>query len=57
MTPTQVRDYGQALGPSGCAMFMWRYDDLFMANSNNQSAFKAVSDLLARQPRTLCTRA
>jgi hypothetical protein len=57
MTPTQVRDYGQALGQSGCAMFMWRYDDLFMANSNNQSAFKAVADLLARQPRTLCTRA
>lgn len=57
MTPTQVREYGQALGQSGCAMFMWRYDDLFMANSNNQAAFKAVADLLARQPRTLCTRA
>ncbi len=56
MTATQVKDYGQGLGHAGCAMLMWRYDDVFMANSGNQTAFKAVADSLARLPRTPCQR-
>ena len=41
----QVRTYGQAMGPSGCALLMWRYDDAFMANAANKSAFKDVASL------------
>ena len=56
MTADQVRTYGRAVGPYGCAMLMWRYDDVFMAKSANQSAFQDVSSLLASKPRRTCRR-
>ncbi len=56
MTAAQVRDYGLLLGPAGCAMMMWRYDDAFMANTDNQQAFGEVARRLATQGRRPCTR-
>ena len=56
MTADQVRTYGKAVGPSGCAMLMWRYDDAFMAKSANVSAFKDVATLLNSKPRRSCKR-
>ncbi len=56
MTPDQVRTYGRALGPSGCAMLMWRYDDAFMSKSANKSAFQDVASLLNSKPRRSCRR-
>jgi hypothetical protein len=56
MTAAQVRDYGRALGPAGCAMLMWKYDSDFMANANNQQSFKDVAGLLATLPRKPCGR-
>ena len=29
MTGSQLRTYGYALGPAGCAMAMWKHDDLY----------------------------
>jgi hypothetical protein len=56
MTAAQVRDYGLLLGPAGCAMMMWRYDAVFMANPGNQQAFAEIAKRLATQPARPCTR-
>jgi len=56
MTSDQVRTYGRTIGPSGCAMLMWRHDDAFMSKSANQSAFKDVASLLDSKPRPSCRR-
>ena len=57
MTADQVRTYGRAIGPSGCALLMWRYDDAFMSKSTNKSAFKDVASLLSSKPKRACRRA
>jgi len=56
MTADQVRSWGQAVGPAGCTMQMWRYDDAFMSKSANQSAFRDVASLLNSKPRRSCKR-
>jgi hypothetical protein len=56
MTADQVRTWGRAIGPYGCAMLMWRYDDAFMATSANQSAVRDVGSLLATKARRSCRR-
>jgi len=56
MTATQIRTYGQALGPSGCAMLMWRYDSVALARTDNQQAMRDVAAALATAPRRTCTR-
>jgi hypothetical protein len=56
MTADQVRTYGRTVGPSGCAMLMWRYDDAFMSKSDNKSAFQDVATLLNSKPRRSCRR-
>lgn len=57
MTPTQVRTAGYALGVSGCALLMWRYDDAFMSKSANISAFKDVKYKVSTYSRRSCRRA
>jgi hypothetical protein len=56
MTADQVRSWGRAIGPSGCVMLMWRYDDAFMSKSANQAAFRDVASLLNSSPRRSCRR-
>lgn len=56
MTAEQVRTWGRAIGPSGCALLMWRYDAAFMSQAANQSAFRDVATLLASKPRRSCRR-
>ena len=56
MTPTQVRDFGLALGPSGCGLFMWRYDDAFATNYDNQRSFKDIATTMAAAPGRACRR-
>lgn len=56
MTAQQVRDWGQLLGPAGCGLFMWRYDDAFAARVDNQEAFKAVGARMATVPSKSCRR-
>jgi hypothetical protein len=56
MTADQVRTYGKAAGPYGCAMLMWKYDDLFMSKADNVLAFKDVASLLDSKPRPSCKR-
>jgi hypothetical protein len=56
MTASQVSSYGKAVGPSGCFMLMWRYDDAFMSKSANVSAFRDVASLLATKSRRSCRR-
>lgn len=57
MTPAQVREWGTVLGSAGCAMMMWRYDDVFMAKLENQQAFKDIAARLATLPTKSCRRA
>jgi hypothetical protein len=56
MTSDQVRTYGRAIGPFGCALLMWRYDDVFMSKAANQAAFRDVASLLNSKPRRSCRR-
>jgi hypothetical protein len=56
MTAQQVLDVGRVLGPAGCAMMMWRYDDAFMAHPENQQAFKDLGDFLRTLPGRSCSR-
>jgi hypothetical protein len=56
MTATQIRDWGKALGPAGCAMLMWRYDSLAMGRPDNQQAMRDVAAALAKVPQRGCTR-
>jgi hypothetical protein len=56
MTADQLRSYGRAVGPSGCALLMWKYDDAFMAKSANVTAFKDIASLLNSRPRRSCRR-
>jgi hypothetical protein len=56
MTADQVKNWGKAIGTAGCAMQMWRYDDVFMSKSANQDAFRSVASLLASKPRRSCRR-
>jgi hypothetical protein len=56
MTADQVSSWGRAIGPSGCFMAMWRYDDAFMSKSANQTAFRNVASLMATKPRQSCRR-
>lgn len=56
MTPEQVREYGLVLGPAGCALTMWRYDEVFMAKTENQAAFKDIALFLSREPKRSCRR-
>ncbi|MFL5448201.1 MAG: hypothetical protein ACJ8AX_06615, partial [Gemmatimonadales bacterium] len=54
MTAQQVREWGTTLGSAGCAMMMWKYDDAFMANPENQQAFRDVAAVLASLPAKSC---
>ena len=56
MTAAQVREWGVLLGSAGCAFVLWRYDDVYMANPDNQRAFADVANVLATRPRRSCTR-
>ncbi len=56
MTADQVREWGLALGPLGCAMLMWRYDPAFMAKEANLRAFKDIASRLAQGPVPSCRR-
>jgi hypothetical protein len=56
MSPANVRDWGTALGPFGCMMFMWRYDQEFMSNPLNHQAFTDVATLLKTKTWAPCRR-
>jgi hypothetical protein len=56
MTATQIRDWGETLGPAGCAMLMWRYEDDAMGRPDNQQAMRDVAAALASAPGRPCTR-
>jgi hypothetical protein len=56
MTAQQVRDWGIALGPAGCALLMWRHDQAFLAKSANVRAMKEVAVKLANSPSRSCRR-
>jgi len=54
MTAQQVREWGILLGSAGCGLMMWQYDDAFMANVDNQRAFRDVAAVLASLPAKSC---
>ncbi|HET8833601.1 MAG TPA: hypothetical protein VFN08_02650 [Gemmatimonadales bacterium] len=56
MTSSQLKDWGSEVGPAGCFMLMWRYDDAYMQKSANVDAFRSVASLLANKSRRSCRR-
>ncbi len=56
MTAAQLRDWGLALGPSGCGLFMWRYDDAYATNYENLRSYRDVAAAMGAAPRKACRR-
>jgi hypothetical protein len=56
MTPEQVREAGRVLGSAGCFLTGFRYDSAFMANPENQQAFRDVIATLATKHSSGCRR-
>ena len=56
MTPAEVRVFGLALGPNGCALNMWRYEQAYFDKPEVQSALRVIAESLATLPRRTCTR-
>jgi hypothetical protein len=56
MTADQLKDWGRAIGGSGCFTLMWRYDDAYMSKSANQDAFRSVASYVATKARRSCRR-
>jgi hypothetical protein len=56
MTAAQVREWGALLGSAGCAFVLWRYDDAYMSDPENQRAFADIATLLSLRPATPCRR-
>lgn len=56
MTPTQVRDWGRALGPYGCGLLMWKFNDKFMSKSANVTAVKDIATTMNSKARRSCSR-
>jgi hypothetical protein len=56
MTAAQVQTWGKAVAPAGCFTLMWRYDDVFMGRSDNQSAFMSIRQALTGVPMKSCAR-
>jgi hypothetical protein len=56
MTAAQVREWGTLLGSAGCAFVLWRYDDGFMSDPENQRAFADVATVLSLRSATPCRR-
>jgi hypothetical protein len=56
VTPDQLEQWGLVLGPAGCGLTMWQYNSDFMANPDNQRAFRNVAAKLATLPVKQCRR-
>jgi hypothetical protein len=56
MTAAQVREAGRVLGPAGCFLTGFTYEAGFMAEPENQAAFRDVAALLAERPAVSCVR-
>jgi hypothetical protein len=56
MTPTQIREVGLTLGPAGCGLTMWRYDETFIQKVENQRAFSDIGTRLSSLPGKACRR-
>jgi PKD repeat protein len=55
MTPQQLQDAANALGPAGCALMMWRYDSDFMNKPANQAVISNIAISLYNRTRRPCT--
>jgi PKD repeat protein len=55
MTPQQLQDAADALGPAGCALMMWRYDSDFMNKPANQAVISNIAINLYNRTRRPCT--
>jgi hypothetical protein len=56
MTASQMREAALILGSAGCFLTGFRYDSDFMANPENQEAFRDIAKALASRPARPCIR-
>jgi hypothetical protein len=56
MTPDQIREAGEALGPAGCALLMYQFNDQLVASPENRQALKDVAAKLAKMKPRPCRR-
>ena len=56
MTPEQIREWGMILGPVGCGLTLWRFNEEFMNRPANLQVFKELAERLAKLPARPCRR-
>ena len=56
MTPAQIERFGKLLGPAGCVLTLWRYDEAFMGNASTQTALRNLRGFLDGLPAPTCRR-
>lgn len=54
MTANQIVEWGKVLGPAGCTLNMWRYEQAYFDRPENQQAFKELAAHLATLPAKSC---
>jgi hypothetical protein len=56
MTSQQLSTYGTALAPDGCALLMWKWDNVYFGRAANIPVFQQLADLAATVPFKQCRR-
>lgn len=56
MTGSQIQQYGLVLGPAGCALNTWTYEETFYNKPANEDAFQTIANKLAQVPAKECRR-
>jgi len=56
MTPHQVREWGSILGPAGCGLVLYRFDEAHATRPENLAALTYLADMLAKISPPPCTR-
>jgi hypothetical protein len=56
MTASQLDNWGSGLVTSGCALLMWRYDDAFVARTDNKQSFADIAARAASLASQSCRR-
>lgn len=56
MTAADLKTWGQSLGPQGCGLVMWRYDQVYMDNAANKTSLTAIRNTMNGAAHRDCKR-
>jgi hypothetical protein len=56
MTASDLKTWGQTLGPQGCGLIMWRYDQPYFDVPANKTSLTAIRNTMNSAPHRECKR-